>query len=159
MLINVFICQIIPWCRWTLSIFLFYEIELLGARSPCPDTDSGTTWAVLCSTLQPLLHTRHRMQQSTNSGHSGNWPRWPRWSSGFDDLFQPMINSHRSILKDESNWYWKVAKKQKVISAWTVNLTWLDGRIWTEISVLTSNLIWLGGRIWIETLCRPEILL
>ena len=40
---------------------------------------------------------------------------------------------------------------------WTV--TWLDGRIWTEINVLTSNLIWLGGRIWIETLYRPEILL
>ena len=51
MLINVFVCQFFPWCRWTLSInFLFCEIELLGARSPCPDTDSGTTWAVLCST-------------------------------------------------------------------------------------------------------------
>ena len=50
MLINVFVCQIFPWCRWTLSInFLFCEIELLGARSPCPDTDSGTTWTVLCS--------------------------------------------------------------------------------------------------------------
>ena len=40
---------------------------------------------------------------------------------------------------------------------WTV--TWLDGRIWTEINVLTYNLIWLGGKIWIETLYRPEILL
>ena len=40
---------------------------------------------------------------------------------------------------------------------WVV--TWLDGRIWTEINVLTSILICLGSRIWIETLCRPEILL
>ena len=40
---------------------------------------------------------------------------------------------------------------------WTI--TWLNGRIWTEINVLTSNLIWFGGRIWIETLCRPKILL
>ena len=38
-------------------------------------------------------------------------------------------------------------------------VTWLGGRIWTEINVLTSNLIWLDGRFWIETLCRPKILL
>ena len=37
-------------------------------------------------------------------------------------------------------------------------VSWLDGRIWTEIKVLTSNLTWLGGRIWTETLCCPKIL-
>ena len=30
---------------------------------------------------------------------------------------------------------------------WTV--TWLDGRIWTEINILTSNLIIFGSGIWI----------
>ena len=47
----------------------------------------------------------------------------------------------------------------RVVEGYLWTVTWLDGRIWTEINVLTSNLIWLGGRIWIEILCRPEILL
>ena len=37
-------------------------------------------------------------------------------------------------------------------------VSWLDGRIWTEINVLTSNLKWLGVNVWTETQFRHKIL-
>ena len=45
------------------------------------------------------------------------------------------------------------------IEGYLWRVTWLDGRIWTDINVLTSYPISLSSSIWIQTLCRCEILL
>ena len=37
-------------------------------------------------------------------------------------------------------------------------VSWLDGRIWTEINVLTSIMNWLGVNVWTETQFRHKIL-
>ena len=81
--------------------------------------------------------------------------KWPeKYEGSFKLLFWVLFKTRlHSLYKNNFD------QKVNEIEGYLYNVTWLDGRIWSEINVLTFNLIRLGGRFWIETLCRPEILL